>query len=88
MSCIYNLPSNQNDKRCKEKTPAEEIPYKQHRGEHHEMSPVIYSAIDAAFILHDICLERAIKYNANVITKKIKNGKHEKVCAFNHMEEI
>ena len=56
---INNFPMNQYHERYKKQAPAEEIFNKQHRCEHHKMSPVIDSAIHTASVLHNACLKRA-----------------------------
>ena len=68
MACIGNLPVEKHDKRGEEQTPAVEARDKQHRGKHHEVSPVVDSAIYAAFVFHDSRLERTEKQNTNIIT--------------------
>ena len=58
MACIGNLPVEKHDKRSEEQTPAVEARDKEHRGKHHEMSPVEYAAVDAAAVFHQKRLKR------------------------------
>ena len=41
----------------------------QHRREHHEMPPVVYPAVDAAFVVHYECLERTEEQYAHVVAE-------------------
>ena len=56
--------------------PTVEVFDKQERSKHHEMSPVIDSAVDTAFVVHNGCLEWTEKQNAQIITKIKENRQH------------
>ena len=79
MSRVGNLPAEKNNKRYEEQTPAVETRDKEHRGKHHEVPPVIDSAVYTAFILHEEGLERTEQQNADVVTEEEKNCQHQQV---------
>ena len=58
------------DKRGEEQTPAVEARDKQHRGKHHEVSPVVNPAVDTAFVLHEKRLERTEEQDADVVAEE------------------
>ena len=68
MSRIYQFPANQYHTGGEEQTPTIKVWNKQHRRKHHEMSPVVNTAVYAALILHNTCLERTKYQNAYIIT--------------------
>ena len=68
------------DKRGEEQTPAVEARDKEHRGKHHEVSPVVDSAVDTAFVLHEKCLERTEEQDADVVAEEEEHRQHQQVC--------
>lgn len=74
-----NLPVNQNNKRHEEQTPAVETWDKEHRRKHHEVSPVIDSAVDAALVLHKEGLERTEQQDADVVAEEEKHRQHQQI---------
>ena len=65
MFSVNNFPVNQHHCGSEKQTPAEKVRNEEHRGKHHEMSPVINAAVDAAFILHNACLKRTKDQNTD-----------------------
>ena len=76
---VGQLPVQQYHAGCKKEAPAEETTDKEHGGEHHKMSPVINPAVDAAFILHNTCLEGAEQKDADIIAEEVENRQHKQV---------
>ena len=74
---IDDLPLDQYNQGFEKQTPAKKIPYKQHRCEHHKMSPVKNTAVDAAPVLHDQRLEWTVDQNTDVVAKEIKYSQHQ-----------
>ena len=50
---VCDFPTYKNDTRCKEQAPTEKAGNKEHRSIHHEVSPVVNTAVDTAAVLHD-----------------------------------
>jgi hypothetical protein len=78
----------QNNTGGEKEAPAEKTANKQHGGKHHEMSPVIDAAIDAALVLHDKVLERAEQKDADIITEEVKDSEHKQICVSNDLKQI
>ena len=68
-----NFPAKHNDQTGKEQAPGKKVSDKQHRGKHHEMSPVKNSAVDTAFIFNEETLKRAPDDDTDQIADIIKN---------------
>jgi hypothetical protein len=58
MVSVCNLPADKHNNRGEKQAPGEEVFNKEHRCEHHKVTPVKNSAIYAAAILHDEGLKR------------------------------
>ncbi len=88
MLCVKDLPPDENDDRCEEKAPGEEILDEQHWCEHHEVAPVINAAVYAAFVFHDLRSEGAEKEYAYVIAKEIETRKQKEFSFANNTEKV
>ena len=85
---IDDFPFNQDNAGGKKQTPTVKILNKKHRGEHHKMSPIVNTAVDAAFILHNKCLEWAENQNADVITLEVEHGQHQQIFHADNIKQI
>ena len=50
---VCNFPAYQNNTRCEKQAPSEKARNKQHRGIHHEVTPIVNTAVYTAAVLHD-----------------------------------
>lgn len=71
------FPAQQDDEPHGEQRQREEVGHQDEQGEHHEMSPVVDAAVDAAFVVLDDVAERTIDQNADVVTEKIEGREHD-----------
>ena len=85
---VDDLPVDQYDGGGEEETPAEKIADEQHGREHHEMAPIVNTAIDTALVLHDARLEGAEENDADGIAQEIEDGDHDQIGFGDDLEEI
>ena len=88
MLVVDDLPVNQHHTGGKKQAPAEKIPDKQHRRKHHEVAPVVDSAVDAASVFHNQMLERAVEQDADVVAQIIENGQHQQVRVVDELQQV
>ena len=73
------LPPYEQHQAGKEKAPCKEVSDKQHRREHHKISPVKDAAVDTAFIFNYEGLERAPDNHAYQVAHIVKGSEKQKL---------
>ena len=83
-----NFPTEHQHNAGKEQTPRKEVSDKQHRCEHHKISPVKDPAVHAAPVLDDVILERAPYDHADQIAHIVEQRQQDQFFRRDNVHNI